>query len=205
VFPGQPVGGEGAAEGWTTWIVGGAGPRVPQGPSLRFAFGTQFFKYFVFGDAAWDYTQYNVSNTRRDARLAGSFLNATDANLDAFKAKGHKLILWHGWSDPALSALGTIKYYDEVQSRDPGARDYIRMFLMPGVLHCEGGPGPGTVDWPAALSDWVERGKAPDSITARKMSSDGSVSRSRPLCPYPQRAQYKGSGSPDDAASFVCR
>jgi feruloyl esterase len=79
------------------------------------------------------------------------------------------------------------------------------MFLMPGVLHCGGGPGPGMVDWPAALSDWVERGKAPDSITARKLASDGTVSRSRPLCPYPQRAHYKGSGSPDDAASFECR
>jgi hypothetical protein len=92
---------------------------------------------------------------------------------------------------PALSALGTIKYYDQVQSRDSGARDYLRLFLMPGVLHCGGGPGPSTVDWPAVLSDWVERGKAPDSIVARKLAADGTVSGSRPLCVYPQRAQYK--------------
>ena len=85
------------------------------------------------------------------------------------------------------------------------ARDYIRLFLMPGVLHCGGGPGPSTVDWPAVLSDWVERGKAPDSIVARKLAGDGTVSRSRPLCVYPQRAQSRGSGSPDDAASFVCK
>ena len=146
-----------------------------------------------------------MSHARKDARLAGTFLNATDPDLGAFKAKGHKLIVWHGWSDPALSALGTIKYDDQVQSRDSGARDYIRLFLMPGVLHCGGGPGPSTVDWPAVLSDWVERGKAPDSIVARKLAGDGTVSRSRPLCVYPQRAQYKGSGSPDDAASFVCK
>ena len=205
IYPGQPVGGEGEPGGWAAWIVGGGPQRAPQGPSLRFAFGTQFFKYLVFGDPSWDYTQYDVSHARSDARLAGTFLNATDPDLGAFKAKGHKLIVWHGWSDPALTALGTIKYYDQVQSRDSGARDYIRMFLMPGVLHCEGGPGPSTVDWPAVLSDWVERGKAPDSIVARKLAADGTVSRSRPLCVYPQRAQYKGSGSPDDAASFVCK
>ena len=205
LYPGQPVGGEGEPGGWAAWIVGGGPQRAPQGPSLRFAFGTQFFKYLVFGDPSWDYTQYDVSHARKDARLAGTFLNATDPDLGAFKAKGHKLIVWHGWSDPALSALGTIKYYDQVQSRDSGARDYIRLFLMPGVLHCGGGPGPSTVDWPAVLSDWVERGKAPDSIVARKLAGDGTVSRSRPLCVYPQRAQYKGSGSPDDAASFVCK
>jgi feruloyl esterase len=210
LYPGQPVGGEGEGgegepAGWAAWIVGGGPQRAPQGPSLRFVFGTQFFKYLVFGDPSWDYTQYDVSHSRKDARLAGTFLNATDPDLGPFKAKGHKLIVWHGWSDPALSALGTIKYYDQVQSRDSGARDYIRLFLMPGVLHCGGGPGPSTVDWPAVLSDWVERGKGPDSIVARKLAGDGTVSRSRPLCVYPQRAQYKGSGSPDDAASFVCK
>ena len=69
-------------------------------------------------------------------------LNATDPNLDAFKASNGKLIIWHGWSDPALSALGTIKYVDQVQARDPASRDYLRTFMMPGVLHCAGGPGP---------------------------------------------------------------
>jgi hypothetical protein len=205
LHPAQPFGGEGEPGGWSTWIVGGGRGQTPQGPSLRFAFGTQFFKYFVFGDSSWDYTHYDVSHALKDAKLAGTILNATNPDLDAFKAKGHKLILWHGWSDPALTALGTIKYYEQVQARDNMARDYIRMFLMPGVLHCGGGPGPSIVDWPAALTDWVEHGKPPDSIISRTLASDGAVSRSRPLCPYPQRAQYKGSGSPDDAANFVCR
>ena len=79
--------------------------------------------------------------------MAATFLNATNPNLDAFKAKGHKLVIWHGWSDPALTALGSVKYHDQVVARDPKARDYMRMFMMPGVLHCAGGPGPDTVDW----------------------------------------------------------
>jgi feruloyl esterase len=172
---------------------------------LRFGFGTQFFKFLVFGDPAWDYSRYDVTNTRRDGKLAATFLNATNPDLDAFKAKGHKLIVWHGWSDPALTALGSIKYYDQVQARDAAVRDYFRMFLMPGVLHCTGGPGPDSADWTAAIVDWIEHGKAPDQVVARKALVGGAVSRSRPLCPYPQRAEYKGTGSADDAASFVCR
>jgi hypothetical protein len=204
-YPAQPFGGEGEAAGWPTWITGGGAQTTPQGPSLRFGFGTQFFKFLVFNDPAWDYSRYDVVNARRDAKLTATFLNATNPDLDAFKAKGHKLIVWHGWSDPALTALGSIKYHDQVQARDAGMRDYFRLFLMPGVLHCAGGPGPDTVDWPAAIVDWVEHDKAPDQIIARKAAAGGAVSRTRPLCPYPQHAEYKGSGSADDAASFVCR
>jgi len=204
IYPAQPVGGEGESAGWATWITGG-GMTTPQGPSLRFAFGTQFFKYFVFSDPAWDYRKYDVANTRRDARAAAAALNATNADLSAFKAKGRKLILWHGWSDPALTALASVKYYDQVQSKDPGVRDYFRMFMMPGVLHCAGGPGPDNADWAAAISDWVEHAKAPDRIVASKLGPGGAVVRTRPLCPYPQHAEYKGSGSSDEAGSFACR
>jgi hypothetical protein len=204
-YPAQPFGGEGEVAGWPTWITGGGGPATPQGPSLRFGFGTQFFKFLVFGDPAWDYSQYDVSNTRRDTKLTATILNATNPDLDAFKTKGRKLIMWHGWSDPALTALGSIKYYEQVQARDAGVRDYFRMFMMPGVLHCAGGPGPDTADWPAAIVDWVEHGKAPDQVLARKATAGAAASRTRPLCPYPQHAEYKGSGSADDAASFVCR
>jgi feruloyl esterase len=77
--------------------------------------------------------------------------------------------------------------------------------MMPGVLHCAGGPGPDSVDWAAAIDEWVEKGKAPDRLIAQKRSAAGAVTRSRPLCAYPQRAVYNGSGSIDDAASFVCR
>ena len=204
-YPGQPFGGEGEGAGWPTWITGGGSQLVsPQGPSLRYAFGTQFFKYFVFGDPAWDYARYDVRNARADAKLAATFLNATDPNLDAFKARGHKLIMWHGWSDPALTALASVKYYEQVQARDAGVRDYFHLFMMPGVLHCGGGPGPDNADWTPAIVEWVEHGKAPDRVIARKAAAGGAVSRTRPLCPYPQHAVYSGSGSTDEAASFVC-
>jgi feruloyl esterase len=113
--------------------------------------------------------------------------------------------VWHGWSDAAPTALGSINYFEEVRKRDDGVRDYFRLFLMPGVLHCGGGPGPDTVDWLATLADWVENGKAPDRVIARKAAARGAVSRTRPLCPYPQHAEYTGAGSTDDAANFVCR
>jgi pimeloyl-ACP methyl ester carboxylesterase len=203
IYASQPLGGEGEAGGWPSWITGG-GLAMPQGPSLRFAFGTQFFKYFVFGDANWEYIHYDIGNTRRDARLVGKFLNATDPNLDAFKSKGHKLILWHGWSDPALTAMASVNYYEQVKARDAAAGDYFRMFMLPGVLHCAGGPGPDTVDWTAAIDSWVDGHHAPERLVARKVSN-GETTRSRPLCPYPQHAVYSGTGSTDDEKSFECK
>jgi len=207
IYPAQPVGGEGEAAGWPAWIVG-INPQMiasQKAPSLRFAFGTEMFKNFVFGDPSWDYSRYELSNFKKDTAMAATYLNATNPNLDAFKTKGRKLLIWHGWSDPALTALGSVKYYDQVQARDSNTRDYFRMFMMPGVLHCAGGPGPDAVDWASVIDTWVEKGQAPDRVIARKVAAGGAVSRSRPLCVYPQRAAYKGSGSIDDAENFVCK
>jgi pimeloyl-ACP methyl ester carboxylesterase len=206
IYPPQPVGGEGdAAAGWPLWI-NGVNPMLQlayKAPSLRFGFGTQFFKYFVFNDPEWDYLKYDFANYRRDSKLAGSMLNATDPNLEAFKKRGGKLVLYHGWSDAALSANATTKYYDQVTARDLKAADFARLFMMPGVAHCQGGPGPDRVDWYSVIDNWVEKGAAPERIVATKMTS-GKVTRSRPLCAYPMRAVYKGTGSIDDEASFTC-
>ena len=131
-------------------------------------------------------------------------INATNPNLDAFKAKGHKLVLWHGWSDAGLSPLGTIKYYESVKARDPKLDAFVKMFMLPGVLHCGGGPGPDNADWAAAIDGWVESGQAPERIIAQK-GSGAAVTRTRPLCAYPQHAVYTGTGSTDQAENFVCR
>jgi Tannase and feruloyl esterase len=199
IYPGRPFGGEGQTQGWPLWITGG-----PQQPSLDYAFGTNFFKYIVFNDPDWDYTKYEFTHWTKDMSLAASYLNATDPNLDRFKARGGKLILWHGWADPALTPFESIRYHEQVSAHDPSARDYFRMFLMPGVLHCGSGNGPDNADWPARIADWVENGKAPDRVVARKVAN-GAVTRSRPLCAYPQKAEYRGSGSTDDEANFVCK
>ncbi|MCU1382343.1 MAG: Tannase and feruloyl esterase [Acidobacteria bacterium] len=203
VFPGQPFGGEGEAAGWPAWISGPA-PRQgqPAAASLRYGFGTQLFKYLVFNDPDWDYTKYDLSTWRKDTVKTASFLNATSPDLDAFKAKGHKLLLWHGWADAGLSPLGTIKYYESVQARDPKLDEYVKMFLMPGVLHCGGGTGPDNADWAAAIDAWVESGQAPTRLLAQK---GGATPRTRPLCAYPQHAVYNGSGSTDQAENFVCK
>jgi feruloyl esterase len=173
-------------------------------PSLRFGFGTQFMKFFVFNDPEWDYLKYDFANYRRDSKLAGSMLNATDPNLDAFKARGGKLVMYHGWSDAALSAYATTKYYEQVQARDSAVPGYARLFMMPGVAHCAGGPGPDRVDWYSVIDDWVEKGQAPDRIVASKQVQ-GKTTRTRPLCAYPLRAVYKGTGSIDEESNFVCK
>lgn len=207
IYPAQPVGGESeAANGWDAWITG-ANPALlaaQNAPNARFAFGTEIFKSFVFNDPAWDYSRYEFSTFAKDTALAATFLNATDTDLSRFRDNGSKLILWHGWSDAALTALATIRYYDQVQQRDPRAADYLRLFMLPGVLHCGGGPGPDNVDWTTAIDEWVERGTAPERLVARKVVN-GAVSRARPLCAYPRHAVYKGSGSLDEADNFVCR
>jgi hypothetical protein len=206
IYPGQPFGGEAEPAGWQAWITG-VNPQLAllNQPSLRFGFGTQFFKYLVFNDPDWDYTKYDFSTFARDTELAASYLNATNPDLAPFKAKGHKLILWHGWADAALSAFGTIKYYDAVRARDANADEFVRMFMLPGVLHCNGGQGPDTVDWNSVIADWVEHGRVPDRVIARKVGADGAVIRTRPLCPYPKHAAYSGAGSTDEEKSFVCR
>ena len=204
IYPGQPVGGEGQTGGWTQWITGAPPSQPGQAPSLRFAFGTGIFKYLVFNDPNWGYSTYDLANWRKDTALAATFLNATSPDLSAFSSRGGKLILWHGWADPALTPLASIRYHDQVYARDPNAGGYFRTFLMPGVLHCSGGAGPDMVDWTTTIADWVEIGMAPDRVVATK-AAGGTVTRSRPLCAYPQKAVYNGSGSTDDERNFMCR
>jgi hypothetical protein len=207
VYPGQPVGGEGERAGWQGWITGPIDmtARVAtRPPALQWAFGTQFFKYFVFADPAWDYTRYDFSTWARDTKQVATFLNSDNPDLSGFARRRGKLLIWHGWSDAALNALETIGYYDAVLKRDAAMRDTARLFLLPGVQHCAGGAGPDSVDWLATLSDWVEHGKAPERVIASKRDK-GTTLRTRPLCAYPQRAVYRGAGSTDDAAQFVCR
>ncbi len=206
IYPGYQSGAECDPDQWMAWLVGPIPPLLAKDhvPDLMFAFGTQIFKYLVFNNPDWDYSTYDFSNYRKDTRLAASFLNATTADLDAFKARKGKLIIWHGWADPALPARATADYYRQVMAHDPNAGDYCRLFMVPGCLHCGGGPGATEVDWLAVIVDWVEHGKAPDKIVASK-SGQGQTIMTRPLFPYPQSAVYKGTGDPNSADSFVVK
>lgn len=207
IFHGFPFGGEDEPGGWDRWIAGVEGATVPGAPNLHFGFGTELYKYFVFDDPEWDYTTYDFSTWSDDVAEASAILDATDPDLRPFRDAGGKLILWTGWSDPALTALGTIDYYDKVRALDPMAADYARLFMLPGVLHCGGGRGPDQVDWLTAIAAWVEEDAPPSRLVATKSADDaGEVAggQTRPVCAYPQTAVYTGFGGPNDEANFRC-
>jgi feruloyl esterase len=203
IYPGFPLTGGCDPDQWLAWIVGPLLPLVQkdQVPDLTFAFGTQVFKFLVFNDPAWDYSKYDFSHFDHDTRVAAAFLNATNPDLSPLKARKGKLILWHGWADTALPAPGLIDYYRQVLAHDPNASDYCRLFMVPGCLHCGGGPGASEVDWLSVIVDWVEHNEAPDRLIATK-HDHGKVVMTRPLYPYPQVAVYNGSGDPNSADSF---
>jgi len=205
IYPGYTPGAECDPGQWMAWIVGPS-PQLAKdhAPDLIFAFGTQIFKYLVFNNPDWNYATYDFSNFAVETRLAASFLDATNVNLDGLKTRKGKLILWHGWADPALPPQATINYYRQVQARDQDAGEYCRLFMVPGCLHCGGGPGASEVDWLMVLVNWVEHGHAPDKVIASK-SGRGKTEMTRPLFRYPTTAIYKGSGDPNSADSFVAK
>ncbi len=217
LYPGQPVGGENEPGGWTPWIVGRdtALLRTHGVPTLQLMFAEEGERYVLTGDTTWDYARHATPDARaraaeeRDARRLAPVLDATDADLSAFFAHGGHLLLYHGWADPALNPLVTVDYFERVLARNPRARDQSRLFMLPGVLHCGGGAGPSEVPWLRALSTWVERGvppeQAPERLIAARRDSTRRLLQARPLCPYPARAAYAGSGSPDRASSFACQ
>jgi feruloyl esterase len=208
IYPGYQPGGETGPGGWTAWFTGTA-----PGTGAQHAFSTQGGAYLIFQNANWDYRAFNPS---RDVKIAdetmGQRLNATDPNLKEFENRGGKLVLYHGWSDAALAPTGTIHYYNGVSSKmgRKEADGFTRLYMVPGMQHCGGGPGPNSFRVPmtVALEQWVEQSSAPEKIIATKFKTDGNpasgLARTRPLCPYPQVSQYSGSGSIDDAANFSC-
>jgi feruloyl esterase len=205
IYPGYTPGAECDPDQWIAWIVGPSpGLAKDHAPDLMFAFGTQIFKYLVFNNPDWNYSTYDLSNFAGDTRLAASFLNATNADLGAFNARKGKLIIWHGWADPALPPQATVDYYRQLQTRDPNASEYCRLFMVPGCLHCGGGPGASDVDWLSVIVQWVEHGAAPDRVIASK-SAHGKIEMTRPLYSYPTTVIYKGSGDPASADSFVAK
>jgi len=204
IYPGFTPGAECIPDQWIGWLVGPVPGMKDHMPNLTFAFGTEVFKNFVFHDPDWDYSKYDFSNFEKETKLTASILNATDPVLEGLKARKGKLIIWHGWADTALPAQAAVDYYRQVQGHDPRAADYCRLFMVPGCLHCGGGPGASEVNWLAVISDWVEHEKAPDRLIATK-TEKGKTMFTRPLYPYPQWAAYKGSGDADQAENFEAK
>jgi feruloyl esterase len=207
-YPGWPFGDEADPQGWGAWITGPVADVVQltagTAATLQGAFVTQFFKYFVYGDSAWSYVGYDLARAGRDGAKVAAVVSAVNPDLSAFRTRGGKLLLAHGWSDPALSARSSVEYFKAVQRRTPQASSFTRLFLMPGVLHCAGGSGCDDVDYAGIIRRWVEQGEAPSRIIARKLRGT-QVVRTHPLCAYPRTARYNGTGSTADAAAFTCR
>jgi feruloyl esterase len=207
-YPGWPLGDEADPDGWAVWITGPVASFIQlsagAAPTLQGVVATQFFKYFVYSDSTWRYVHYDLSRAGRDGARVTSVVSAANPDLSAFRERGGKLLLAHGWSDPALSARATIEYFRRIQARTPQASSFTRLFMMPGVLHCAGGSGCDDVDYASVIRRWVEQGEAPERIVARKLRG-AQVIRTHPLCAYPMAARYKGTGSTDDASAFTCR
>jgi tannase/feruloyl esterase len=191
VFPGLEPGSE---LGWATF----ASPQP-------FGLAAQMYQFMVFKDPNWDYKTLDFD---RDIALTDKIengaINAKDPDLSRFFGRSGKLIHYHGWSDSQIPPMSSVKYYNSMLERmGEKSKDNYRLFMVPGMAHCGGGDGTSTFDMVGALEAWVEKNKAPDQIPASRVRI-GATDRTRPLCPYPQIAKYTGTGSTDDAKSFVC-
>jgi hypothetical protein len=188
------------------WTSGGMPLRpVPFGISM------DWFRYFLTQDPKFDGNSVTRGLYERlwdqSVEQYGAVFGTDAPDLTAFRDRGGKAIVWHGWADQLISAEGTVDYYTRVQRAMGGAKktsEFIRLFMAPGVAHCAGGAGPTPAAPLDALLAWVEEGKAPEWLLATRRDQSGAVTRGRPVCAYPLVAKYKGSGSTDDAANFAC-
>jgi feruloyl esterase len=243
LFPGFTVGSEAPPQGWETWIVGSTPAPFIRGPgtvppfarldgtlatnSLEFFFNDGYLRYIAYDNPTLDLRTYNFDTDPAKEQAFVEILVPGETDLSPFRARGGKVIMYHGWADPGLTPLESVNYYrDAFQTmtfgrqgedlRDDeggvgqgngspqrGTTNFFRLFMAPGMYHCAFGPGPNMFDTLTPLEQWVEQGIAPTSILAVHATGT-TVDRTRPLCPYPQVARYVGKGSVDDAANFTC-
>lgn len=215
------------AGGWPIWVTG-TSPDNNQAP-LSVFLGNRFFRNFVYNDPGWDVAQFNLTRDQSFAEnktLSGetfsSIMNTNQVDLSPLKKSGTKLITYDGWGDLGIVPNSLLNYHNKVVVKmggDKQIRDFYRLFMVPGMLHCGSGPGANVFgqlydikndadhNIVRALEAWVEKGVAPDRIIATKYVDDKpekGVAFTRPLCPFPQVSKYKGTGSTDLAVNFKC-
>ncbi len=209
-FPGFMVGSEAvnvgpngaAATGWSNAIVAAQPGAKPD--DFNLAEGVMRYLVLDPPQPEYDTMKLDYNHAAKTVERWSKLADAKEADLGKFRKSGGKLIMTYGWADQILQPLMGVKYYEEVVAKNgKDTAEFARLFMVPGMAHCGGGVGPDRNDAVTAVIDWVEKGKAPDQLIASKVTN-GQVVRTRPLCPYPQVARYKGQGSIDDAANFSC-
>jgi Tannase and feruloyl esterase len=227
LYPGYMPSDSNGPDGWAQWITGSIAPTAKsaepwQAPPQSFttapaqwSFQDQFLKYFVFDGAGYDSLSFKTGDAAEIKLLTAavsqnSRADGTNPNLVPFFDAGGKLILYHGWSDPAMSPLETVNYYNSVakqlQMSVTSLQSYARLFMVPGMHHCGGGPGPNVFDTLTPLVSWVEEGAAPNSLLAVHYANNDpskKVTRTMPLCAYPSTALFTG-GNVKDGDAWVC-
>jgi Tannase and feruloyl esterase len=216
IFPGFMIGDE---TSWKAWVVG-----EDPGASLGSRFVRNYFRYIATGDPKTNVLASTVDELLGQSRAKGAAdLDATNPDLSRFAARGGKLIIYHGWNDPAISPLNAVFYVGTVEGAMGAqkAETFLRLYMVPGMEHCSGGPGASvlgqfgsaTATEPKyglfdSLVNWVEKGSPIENVIATKYDAgpDGAmkVTFTRPLCAYPKVARYSGSGDQNDAANFAC-
>ena len=210
IFPGFEPGSEavmglfggGSGSGWMNVILAAR----PGANPADFDLAENIMRYLVHKPPMpdYDYRKFDFDHDIHMLDAWGRLADAKQADLSLFRERGGKLLMSHGWADAILQPRVSVDYYQRAEAANgPDTRDFFRLFMVPGMAHCGGGTGPDQYDQMTAIINWVERGQAPDSMQARQMEN-GKVTRSRPLCPFPEVARYVGKGSIDEGASFHC-
>ena len=189
LFPAYTPGAEALDGGFQAWNTGPSQDRIWM--AAGYAFSSNVMKYFIYGDPAFDFLKADLGpKYDRDRQGIAKILDAVNPDLTPFVRHGGKLIQFHGWNDPAIPPLGSVRYRNEMQAAMGDTSGFYRLYMVPGMLHCRGGAGPGEVDWLGVLDAWVTAGKAPDSLVAKAERGD----ETQLLCPYPGVATAGGGG-----------
>ncbi|WP_198392607.1 tannase/feruloyl esterase family alpha/beta hydrolase [Brevibacterium yomogidense] len=221
LYPGWPVGSEWIEndEGGAGWDQYWADPERPAEPSRA-----DFFRHWVFEDPEWDWWEFDWDeDVDRVHSQVGSIVDATDPDLRDFQESGGKLLMFTGWQDPVVSATDVIDYYQQVVDESgsiDSAQEFARLFMVPGMGHCGGGPGATVFSSSTqgveplrddaqhnlirALESWVEEGVAPEQMVASHFDDEGEPEFTRALCPHPQTGVHRSGGDEAKAASFEC-
>lgn len=194
-----PFGGESFDAGWGRWMAGQKDGVAPGVPSLFYGFGAGFIRYLLLHDANWDYTKIDVPAVAKAGGLVQATVSPTSTDLSPFRKSGGKMLIYHGWLDSALSPLMTIDHVEKIYAADATAAEDVKLFMLPGVHHCAGGPGPHQIAYLDVLDKWIASGEAPAEIEGS--STEG---RTRKVCAHPKVATFNGKGDGSRAEHFDC-